>query len=352
MIESKLSFGALLDSLSKAARPLSRPGLRACRRLFAPAVALVLACTLAGPAGAAGAWPSQPLRVIVPFPAGGTTDIVARVLSQKLGQMWNQTIVIENRSGAGGAIGAVAVAQAAPDGYTLLLTSGSVLTVNPFIYPTLAYRVKDFAMITNVASGPMVVVINPKLPAKTLREFIDYVKARPGKVNVGSAGVGSQTHMAAEAVGDAAGLKWTHVPYKGETLAYNDIMAGQIDAVVGNIAAVSSFVKSGKIRGLAVTGPARSPLLPELPTTTEAGLPGVDVEGWFGLIAPKGTPTAILEKINHDTRQVLADPNVNATLTAQGMVPVGDSAAHMLAAVEKESLMWKRIVAERHLVAQ
>jgi tripartite-type tricarboxylate transporter receptor subunit TctC len=324
------------------------------RRAFAPAVAIALtafACVLPVTSHADD-WPRQQVRVVVPFPAGGSTDIVARVLGQKLGEKWKQTVVVENRPGAGGVIGAEAVVKAPADGYVLLMASGSIFTVNPHIYPQLSYAVKDFNMITKAASGPMLVVIDPKLPPRTLQELIAYIKERPGKVNFGSAGVGSQTHMAAEAFGKAAGVSWTHVPYKGETLAYADMIAGQIQAAVGNIAALSSFVKSGKIRALAVTGTQRSALLPDVPTAAEAGLAGVNVEGWFGLAAPIGTPAAVIDKINRDTRQVLDDPDVKDKLAAQGMVAVGDSPAEMSSAVAQESTMWAAIVKDQKLVVR
>ncbi|GGX32202.1 MFS transporter [Pigmentiphaga litoralis] len=324
------------------------------RRAFAPAVAIALtafACALPATSHADD-WPRQQVRVVVPFPAGGSTDIVARVLGQKLGEKWKQTVVVENRPGAGGVIGAEAVVKAPADGYVLLMASGSIFTVNPHIYPQLSYAVKDFNMITKAASGPMLVVIDPKLPPRNLQELIAYIKERPGKVNFGSAGVGSQTHMAAEAFGKAAGVSWTHVPYKGETLAYADMIAGQIQAAVGNIAALSSFVKAGKIRALAVTGTQRSALLPDVPTAAEAGLAGVNVEGWFGLAAPIGTPAAVIDKINRDTRQVLDDPDVKDKLAAQGMVAVGDSPAEMSSAVAQESTMWAAIVKDQKLVVR
>lgn len=316
------------------------------------AISLTALCCALPATSHADDWPRQQVRVIVPFPAGGSTDIVARVLGQKLGEKWKQTVVVENRPGAGGVIGAEAVVKAPADGYVLLMASGSIFTVNPHIYPQLSYAVKDFNMITKAASGPMLVVIDPKLPPKTLQELIAYIKERPGKVNFGSAGVGSQTHMAAEAFGTAAGISWTHVPYKGETLAYADMIAGQIQAAVGNIAALSSFVKSGKIRALAVTGTQRSALLPDVPTAAEAGLAGVNVEGWFGLAAPTGTPAAVIDKINRDTRQVLDDPDVKDKLAAQGMVAVGDSPAEMSSAVAQESTMWAAIVKDQKLVVR
>jgi tripartite-type tricarboxylate transporter receptor subunit TctC len=297
-------------------------------------------------------WPERPVRMIIPFAAGGTTDVVGRVMGQKLGEIWKQSVVIENRLGAGGAVGAEATAKAPPDGYTLMLASGSMFTVNQFIYKHLAYSAKDFSFVTNVASGPMLVVVNPQVPATTLKELIALTKAQPGKLNFGSAGTGSQVHMAAEAFADAASVDIVHVPYKGEALAYNDLMAGQLQLVVGNIAAASQFVKAGKLRALAVTGPERSSMLPDVPTAAEAGLPGLeDITGWFGFVMPAGTPPEIVRKVYQDTLKVLADPDTQAKLAQQGMKAVGNTPQQLTAAIEAESKKWEKIVKNRKLVA-
>jgi tripartite-type tricarboxylate transporter receptor subunit TctC len=274
-------------------------------------------------------WPERPVRMI-----------------------WKQSVVIENRLGAGGAVGAEATAKAPPDGYTLMLASGSMFTVNQFIYKHLAYSAKDFSFVTNVASGPMLVVVNPQVPATTLKELIALTKAQPGKLNFGSAGTGSQVHMAAEAFADAAGVDIVHVPYKGEALAYNDLMAGQLQLVVGNIAAASQFVKAGKLRALAVTGAERSSMLPDVPTAAEAGLPGLeDITGWFGFVMPAGTPPEIVRKVYQDTLKVLADPDTQAKLAQQGMKAVGNTPQQLTAAIEAESKKWEKIVKNRKLVA-
>jgi tripartite-type tricarboxylate transporter receptor subunit TctC len=297
-------------------------------------------------------WPERPVRMIIPFAAGGTTDVVGRVMGQKLGEIWKQSVVIENRLGAGGAVGAEATAKAPPDGYTLMLASGSMFTVNQFIYKHLAYSAKDFSFVTNVASGPMLVVVNPQVPATTLKELIALTKAQPGKLNFGSAGTGSQVHMAAEAFADAASVDIVHVPYKGEALAYNDLMAGQLQLVVGNIAAASQFVKAGKLRALAVTGAERSSMLPDVPTAAEAGLPGLeDITGWFGFVMPAGTPPEIVRKVYQDTLKVLADPDTQAKLAQQGMKAVGNTPQQLTAAIEAESKKWEKIVKNRKLVA-
>lgn len=300
----------------------------------------------------AQSWPSRPVTMIVPFAAGGTTDVVGRVLGQKLGELWKQSVVIDNRLGAGGAVGAQATAKAPADGYTIMLASGSMFTVNPFIYQRLPYSAKDFAFITNVASGPMLVVVNPEVQAKNLKELIALAKSKPGQLNFGSAGTGSQVHMAGEAFADAAGVNITHVPYKGEALGYNDLMAGQVQLMVGNIAASSNFAKSGKLRALAVTGKERSPMMPDVPTAAEAGLNGMDdVTGWFGFVVPAGTPKDVVDKIYRDTVKVLADPDTQARLAAQGMKAVGNTPQQLSAQIAAESQKWEKVVKNRKLSA-
>lgn len=316
------------------------------------ALCLGAAAVLAAGSAQADPWPTRPVTMIVPFAAGGSTDVLGRVIGQKLSEMWKQTVVVENRLGAGGAVGAQVTAKAAADGYTMMLASGSMFTVNPFIYQRLPYSAKDFTFITNVASGPMLVVVNPGLPARNLKELIGLAKSQPGKLNFGSAGTGSQVHMAGEALADAAGIDIAHVPYKGESLAYNDLMAGQLQLMVGNIAAASQFVKGGKLRALAVTGTERSPMLPDVPTVAEAGLAGMEsVTGWFGFVMPAGTPPAIVSKVQQDTVKVLADPDTQARLLAQGMKPVGNTPQQLGAAIATESQRWEKIVKNRNLTA-
>jgi tripartite-type tricarboxylate transporter receptor subunit TctC len=300
-------------------------------------------------AGAAVAWPTKSVSVIVPFTAGGTTDIVGRLVAQKLTQMWGQSVVVDNRPGAGGNIGAALVAKAPPDGYTILLTSGSVVTVNPYLYKDMGFDVKkDLAAVTNIATGPMVVVVNPKVPANDLKELVALAKTQPGKLNFGSAGQGSQVHMAGESFADAAGIQIQHVPYKGEALAYNDLIGGQIQLVVGNIAAASQFVNSGQLRALAVASKERSKMLPNVPTTAEAGLP-VEIAGWFGFMVPSGTPKDVVDKIYKDVSAVLKDPEMVAKLAAQGMTPVANMPDQFGKQISEESQRWSEIVKNRKL---
>ncbi|RPH58410.1 MAG: tripartite tricarboxylate transporter substrate binding protein [Burkholderiales bacterium] len=303
-------------------------------------------------ASAQGAWPTKTVRIVVPFAAGGTTDVVARAVAKDLSEMWGQSVVVENRGGAGGNIGADVVAKSAPDGYTLLMTSGSIFTVNPHMYAKMPFDAKkDFIAVTNVASGPQLVVVNPSVPAKTLKEFIAYAKTQQGKLNFGSAGVGSQVHMAAESFLDAAGIDLAHIPYKGEGPSYTDLVSGSIQLMVGNIAAAAPFVANGRLRALAVTSRTRSSLLPDVPTVAESGLAGFENTGWFGFMLPAGTPKAIVDKVHRDTVKVLDQTEMKARLFVQGMTPVGNSPTDFSRAIDRESAHWAKVVERRKLKA-
>jgi tripartite-type tricarboxylate transporter receptor subunit TctC len=320
------------------------------RRFFKPFAFFLLLAAL--PGAAMADWPAKPVKVVVPFAAGGTTDVVARVLGQKLGERWNQSVVIENRVGAGGNIGAEAVARAPADGYTLLMASGSVLTVNPHLYKRLPFDAqRDFAPITNVATGPMLLVVSPSLPVDNLKSLIALARARPGSLNFGSAGVGSQVHMAGENLANAAGIDIVHVPYKGEALGFNDLVAGNIQLMVGNIAAAAPLVTAGKLKALAVTGRERSRLLPNVPTAAEAGLTGFDNAGWFGLVAPAGLAPEIIVRIQRDVAAALDSPEMRARLFVQGMTPVANSPAEFTRAINAEAGRWARVVGDRKLAA-
>lgn len=325
---------------------------RTTRRYFA-CVAMGL---LAGHSGsllaADPAWPTRPVTIVVPFTAGGSTDVVARLLGQKLGEMWGQSVVIENRAGAGGNIGASLVAKAPPDGNTLLMASGSIFTVNPHLYRKMPFDAqKDFVPVTKVASGPMLVVVPANYDVKTLQDLVARAKSAPKTINFGSAGLGSQVHMAGENFANAAKIDLVHVPYKGEAAAYNDLMAGSVQVVVGNIAAAGALVNGGRLRALAVTSKERSKLMPDVPTVAESGIPGFENSGWFGFMAPAGTPKAVVEKIQRDTAKVLASPEMASKLADQGMVAVGDKPDDFAAAIQQESRKWASVVSERKLSA-
>ncbi len=309
------------------------------------------ACLAAFPLlAAAQAYPAKPVKSIVPFVAGGATDVVARLLAQKLGEAWGQPVVVENRAGAGGNIGADAVAKSPPDGYTLLMSSGSIVTANQHMYKSLTYDpAKDLVPITNVATGPQLIVVNPNVPAKDLRELIAWAKANPKKVNFGSAGIGSQTHLAAENLAYSAGIDLTHVPYKGEAAAITDLLGGQIQLATPNLAAAQAQVKEGKLRALAVTSRERSALLPDVPAVAEV-IPGFENAGWFGLLAPTGTPREAIDRIHRDTAKILLSEEFRAKLTQQGLAPVGNTPADFAAAIRKEGALWAKVIKERGIV--
>jgi tripartite-type tricarboxylate transporter receptor subunit TctC len=300
----------------------------------------------------AQAFPNKSVRLIVPFVAGGATDIVARLVAQKLSAAWGQPVVVENRGGAGGNIGADAVAKSPADGYTILVTSGSIVTVNPHMYAKMPFDAKkDLAPITNLASGPQVLVVHPAVPAKNVKELVALAKSKPGQLNFGSAGIGSQVHMAAEAFVYAAGIEAQHIPYKGEAVAFTDLAGGQVQFMVGNIAGATGHIQSGRIRALGVTSAKRSPQLPDVPTVAEAGLPGFENTGWFGFMAPAGTPKPIIDKIHADTVKVLADQEVKDRLTQLGMAPVGNSPADFTKEIAVEYERWGKVVTARKITA-
>ena len=324
---------------------LTRPITRRCTLIAASLLAL------AGPTLAQDAWPSKPVRLVVPFSPGGSTDVIGRMLGQKLSALWGQPVVIENRAGAGGNVGADVVAKAPADGYTLLMASGSI-TINPNLYKRMPFDTKkDLVPITNVAQGPMLVVVPDNSPYKTLKDLIAAAKAKPGTLNFGSAGVGSQVHLAGENFADAAGVDLSHVPYKGEALAYTDLISGQVQMMVGNFAAASALVGPNRLRALAVTSKQRMPQMPEVPSAHEAGLPDFENIGWFGLLAPAGTPAAVLQKVQRDTARVMAETEVKARLYVQGMQPVVNTSAEFTKQIDDELQRWGKIVAARKLQA-
>ncbi len=309
---------------------------------------IVVAAAVAMPAVAQN-YPVRPVRIVVPFAPGGATDIVTRIVAQRLADSWGQTVVVDNRAGAGGNIGADIVAKAAGDGYTILMTSGSIVTANPHMYRKMTFDPgRDLAAVTNVASGPQALVVNPATPAKTLKEFITMAKAKPKSINFGSAGVGTQTHLAAESIVSAAGIDVTHVPYKGEGPALADLVGGQIQFVTPNLSAAIGFVQQGRLRALGVTSKDRSKQLPNVPAIAET-LPGFENLGWFGFVVPASTPAATIARIQQDTVKVLQSADVRTRFEQLGMEAVGNSPADFTRAIKEESNRWARIIRERKL---
>jgi len=295
----------------------------------------------------AQAYPAKPVKIIVPFSAGGATDIVTRLVGQKLGEVWGQTVVVENRAGAAGNIGAAEAAKSPPDGYTLFMTTGSIVTANQHIYKQMPFDpAKDLVPITNVTTGPQVVIVPTKSPYRTLGQLIAAAKASPRSLNYGHAGIGSQTHLAAENLLFTAGIELTNVPYKGEAPVVTDIVGGQLNMATTNLAAAIMFIGQGKVRALAVTSKERMKQIPDVPAVAET-LPGFENAGWFGLMAPAGTPKEIIDKVYRDTAKVLDSSDMRARLYVQGMVPVASSPDAFAQQIRTETERWARIVRER-----
>lgn len=297
-------------------------------------------------------YPAKPIRWIVPFPPGGSTDILARVVGQKLTEAWGQLVVIDNRGGAGGTVGAAEAAKAAPDGHTLLM--GAIHhTIASSVYPKLSYDfVKDFAPITVVANVPNVLVVNPSVPANNARELITYAKANPGKLTYGSAGVGTAHHLIGEQFNLLAGVNILHVPYKGSAPAIAELIGGQIQIMYDTVASALPHIKAGKLRALAVATAKRSSALPEVPTLSEAALPGFEVTTWFGALAPAKTPREIVGKLNKEMVAILKMPDVGKRLADVGAEPVGNTPEQMAAQIGRETEAFGKIVRQAKITAQ
>jgi len=310
---------------------------------------LIAAVMCVSGAVAAQGYPNKPVRVIVPFSAGGATDIVTRTVTQKLTEIWGQSIVVDNRAGAGGNIGADLAAKSAADGYTLFMTSGSIVTANQHMYRKLPYNAnRDLVAVTNVASGPQAIVVHPNFSAKTVQDLINMAKAKPGGVTFGSAGIGTQTHLAGENFIYTAGINVIHIPYKGEAPAIGDLLGGQIQFVTPNLSAAIAHVRAKRLRALAVTSPQRAKQLPDVPAVSET-LKGFENLGWFGFMVPAGTPKAVVAKIQKDTVTALRDPAIAKRFDDLGMVPVGNDSGDFAKAIREESLRWAKVIKERKL---
>ena len=313
------------------------------RWALALAACLVVAAT--GEHAAAQTFPAKSVRLVVPFPPGGPLDAVGRAIADKLTQAWGQPVVVDNKPGAGGNIGADLVAKSAADGYTVVMGALSTHAVNPNLYPTMPYdAVKDFAPITLVAVTPNVLVVNPSLPVHSVKELIAYAKANPGKLSFGSGSNGSAGHLAGELFKVDTGVDMVHVPYKGGAPAMQALLAGDTQLMFDNLANAMPQVKAGKLRALAVTTSQRSKLVPELPTMAEAGVPGFDISTWFGLLAPAGTPPAVIAKWNADVTKILESSEMRERLTAQGAEAAPMSPQQFGAFISSELAKYARIV--------
>jgi tripartite-type tricarboxylate transporter receptor subunit TctC len=291
-------------------------------------------CLAIAPAVFAQTWPAKPMRLMVPFPPGGSTDIVARIVAQKLSERLGQSIVIENRGGAGGTLGTAVVAKAAPDGYTLTVASTSTHVVAPSVYTKLDYDpVKDFAPVSLMAVSPYLLVVTPSLPAKTLQELVALAKKQPGKLNYASAGVGSTTHLAMEMLKSVSGTYMLHIPYNGNGPAGTAVIGGQVEVLFGSLPALLPHAKSGRARALAVGTPKRSPSLPDVPTVAESGYPGFDASLWLAIMAPAGTPQPILERLNREIVALIGATETREALDKAGAEPLTSTPAELAAMI-------------------
>jgi tripartite-type tricarboxylate transporter receptor subunit TctC len=315
------------------------------RRLAGPAAAsLLVAAGHAAAQDPAANYPARPVRVVVPFPPGGATDILARVVGKRLGDVWSQNFIIDNRAGAGGTIGSTIVARGTPDGYTLLMGTNATHTIAPSLYSKLAYDpIKDFAPITLVAIVPQVVVVHPSIAANNIKDLIALAKAKPGSFNFASAGTGTPGHLGMEMLRMLSGTTMQHVPYQGGAPGLAAVVAGQVQFMADNMNSALALIKAGKVRAIAVTTLKRSAALPELSTIAEQALPGFDSGSWFGLLAPAGTPRGILAKLTAEVTKSLDQPDIRATLSQQGAEVAPNTPDQFVKLIRDDIARWAKV---------
>jgi tripartite-type tricarboxylate transporter receptor subunit TctC len=318
---------------------------------FRAALSLLSATALVGGAWAQ-AWPTKPVRVVVAFTAGGTTDILARSVSQQLSDKLKQPFVVDNKPGAGGNVGTESVVRAAPDGYTLIVNSVGPIAVNPTLYPKLAYNpLTELVPIVQIADVPNVLVVHPALPVKTFEDFVAYARANPGKLNYSSTGIGTSSHLSGFVLGKRAGIDATHVPYKGAD-ALRDLLAGRVQFMFATIPSVIQHIHSGGLRAIAVTSVKRSRSLPEVPTVAESGLPGFEAGSWFGFFGPKGMPSEVVATLNRAVNEIIAVPAMEAQLIKEGADPAGGTPQQFAQFVQREYEKWKTVVRDSGATAE
>ena len=315
------------------------------RRAFA--LALLLASGIAH-----AQYPNHAVHVVVPFPAGGPTDVLTRALGQKLSERWSQPVVVDNKPGAGGAIGSDFVAKSAPDGYTLLMATTSTHSIGPSLQKMPYDPVKDFAPVSQVSNATNVLVVSPKLGVSSVRELVALAKAKPGALNFASSGLGTIPHLTGEMFKHMAGVDIVHIPYKGTGLSIPDLANGQVALLFDSIVTAQTHVKSGNVKALAISSPRRSPLMPELPTMIEAGIAGFESETWFGLLAPAGTPPDIVSRVSADTAAALTDAGLRARFAAAGAETVGGTPAQLAARIKADADKWAEVIKAANVKVQ
>jgi tripartite-type tricarboxylate transporter receptor subunit TctC len=295
-------------------------------------------------------YPSRPVRLLMPYPAGGPTDILGRLIAQKLTEVWGQNVLIDNRAGGGGMIAGVLAAKSPPDGYTLFLGGITTLAIAPFVQKDMQYDpIRDFHPVTQTTISPLLLMTHPSLPVKTVKEFIALAKARPGQINYASSGPGGSGHLAGELFKSVTKTDLVHVPYRGAPPALNDLISGQVQVMFGTMLAAVPHVRAGKLRAVAVTGPQRSIAVPDVPTFAEAGLAGYDASSWNGILVPAGTPRAIIDKLNAELVKILHAPKVLDRLESDGPIPVGNSPEEFAAHIKAEQAKWSKVIREAHV---
>jgi tripartite-type tricarboxylate transporter receptor subunit TctC len=321
------------------------------RRLVLRAAVVAVAAAVIVPAAWAQAYPSKAVRLVVPFPAGGATDLFARVLSTKLGERLGQAVVVENRPGAGGTLGSDLVAKAAPDGYTLLLATSSTHSIGPVLSAKIPYNAAtDFTPISHVGNAPSIMLVPNSSPAKTVKEWVDYARKSPGRLNFASSGNGTIVHLTGELFKSAMGLYIVHIPYRGTALAIPDLTSGKLDLMFDSLPTGLPHVREGRLRALAVTSLKRSPLAPDLPAVSEV-VPGFDSNTWFGLYGPKGLANDVRDRLSAAVQQVLQDTDIKERLARLGIEPVGAGPAAFAQMVAADAAKWKKIITERNITA-
>lgn len=307
----------------------------------------VLAIGLFSTAAFAQTYPSKPIKMIAPYPPGGTTDIVARAVSQPLAEALGQAVVVENRTGAGGLIGHDMAAKSPPDGYTLVLGNSAMLAVSVSLYKNMPYDpIKDFAPITQAAAGALVLTVNPSVPAKSLKELLALAKSRSGGLNAGLSAVGSMHHLTTEMIKAKSGVQWTNIPYKGSGPMLVDLLGGQVDFAFDNIPSALQYIKADRLRAIAVSSPKRTALLPGTPTLTEAGMPDVEAVAWHGVLAPAGTPKEIVARLNSEIVKILQSPAMKQRLEGLGLEAVGDTPEQFAQFIREENIKWAKVAKE------
>ena len=307
---------------------------------------LVLAAALLAAAlpSVAQTWPAKPVKIVVPFPAGGPTDVLTRSIADRLGAQLGQPVVVENKPGAGGAIGADFVAKSPPDGYTLVMATSSTHSIGPYLSKLPYDPAKDFTPVVWVGNATNILVVNKDLPVDSVKDLIALAKKDPGRLNYATSGIGTVVHLTSEYFASMAGIKLTHVPYKGVQQSIPDLISGQVSILFDNIMTAQPNVKAGKVKALAISSPKRSPLVPDVPTVAESGLPGFSSVTWFGILGPANTPKAVVDRVNAEANKVLALPEIQARFAQMGFDPAGGTPAQFAQTMERDSQKWSKVI--------